>query len=180
MKAIPREEAAATLGVNAGDFVIGVVGGSLSSASLASLAGQIGASGKASLVIVLGPPPDAAPVSFDPMVRFVGRRWDMTPFYSLCDAVVCRAGASTLAELAALGIPALVVPWKKAADGHQEANARCFAALTGNSVWDEDDRPALNAALSRLLKRSRVRAAVDKEDSPNEALWRQGTRFSAQ
>ena len=180
MKKISRKEAATALGVDAGEeeLVIGVAGGSLSSVSLASLAGRIAQidSPRAPkmVVVVLGDfPSDAVPGSFDSRVRFVGRRWDMTPFYSLCDAVVCRAGASTLAELAALGIPALVVPWKNAADGHQEANAQCFAALTGNPIWDEEDEPALGAALAKLLDFSCSRAEgaeTLKENSSNEAL----------
>jgi len=43
------------------------------------------------------------------------------------DLAVSRAGASTLAELLALGVPSVVVPWPGAADGHQEANARWLA-----------------------------------------------------
>ena len=42
--------------------------------------------------------------------------------------VICRAGASTTAELAAIGRPALLVPYPHATDDHQMANARAFAA----------------------------------------------------
>jgi UDP-N-acetylglucosamine--N-acetylmuramyl-(pentapeptide) pyrophosphoryl-undecaprenol N-acetylglucosamine transferase len=41
---------------------------------------------------------------------------------------ICRAGASTVAELAAIGRPALLVPYPHATDDHQAANARAFAA----------------------------------------------------
>ena len=41
--------------------------------------------------------------------------------------VICRAGASTVAELAAVGRPALLVPYPHATDDHQMANARAFA-----------------------------------------------------
>lgn len=41
--------------------------------------------------------------------------------------VICRAGASTVAELAAIGRPALLVPYPHATDDHQTANARAFA-----------------------------------------------------
>jgi len=41
--------------------------------------------------------------------------------------LVCRAGASTLAELAAVGRPALLVPYPFAANNHQEFNARFLA-----------------------------------------------------
>jgi UDP-N-acetylglucosamine--N-acetylmuramyl-(pentapeptide) pyrophosphoryl-undecaprenol N-acetylglucosamine transferase len=47
----------------------------------------------------------------------------MAEAYALADVVVCRAGATTLAELTALGKPAILVPYPHAA-GHQEFNAR--------------------------------------------------------
>ncbi len=43
------------------------------------------------------------------------------------DVVVSRAGATTLAELAALGVPAVLVPFPSAADDHQRKNALVLA-----------------------------------------------------
>jgi UDP-N-acetylglucosamine--N-acetylmuramyl-(pentapeptide) pyrophosphoryl-undecaprenol N-acetylglucosamine transferase len=48
--------------------------------------------------------------------------------------VICRAGASTIAELAVCGRPALLVPYPHAADDHQTANARAFAEAGGGWV----------------------------------------------
>ena len=80
--------------------------------------------------------------------------WDMSLVYSAADAVVCRAGASTLAELNALGIPVIVVPWAASADDHQSHNARAFAAQTGAPVLNENDAPRdFAAALAALPKR---------------------------
>jgi UDP-N-acetylglucosamine--N-acetylmuramyl-(pentapeptide) pyrophosphoryl-undecaprenol N-acetylglucosamine transferase len=45
--------------------------------------------------------------------------------------VICRAGASTVAELAALGRPAVLIPYPHATDDHQTANARAFAEAGG-------------------------------------------------
>jgi UDP-N-acetylglucosamine--N-acetylmuramyl-(pentapeptide) pyrophosphoryl-undecaprenol N-acetylglucosamine transferase len=42
--------------------------------------------------------------------------------------VICRAGATTIAELTATGTPALLVPFPYAANNHQEHNARTLAA----------------------------------------------------
>jgi UDP-N-acetylglucosamine--N-acetylmuramyl-(pentapeptide) pyrophosphoryl-undecaprenol N-acetylglucosamine transferase len=48
---------------------------------------------------------------------------DMREAYAWADLVVCRAGASTLAELCAAGLPSLLVPLPTAADDHQSRNA---------------------------------------------------------
>lgn len=49
---------------------------------------------------------------------------DMAQAYAQADAVVCRAGATTCAELAIAGKPAVFIPFPYAADNHQEHNAR--------------------------------------------------------
>lgn len=51
---------------------------------------------------------------------------DLVPFYQRADVAICRAGASTIAELSAFGIPALLVPWPDAAKNHQVTNAEEF------------------------------------------------------
>ncbi len=53
---------------------------------------------------------------------------DMGAAYHAADLVVCRAGATTVAELTALGKPAILVPYPFAADDHQRANASVLAA----------------------------------------------------
>jgi UDP-N-acetylglucosamine--N-acetylmuramyl-(pentapeptide) pyrophosphoryl-undecaprenol N-acetylglucosamine transferase len=52
---------------------------------------------------------------------------DMAAQYADADLVVCRAGATTVAELTALGKPALFIPYPHAADQHQLLNARLLA-----------------------------------------------------
>lgn len=49
---------------------------------------------------------------------------DMAAAYAWADVVVCRSGAMTIAELAAAGVAAILVPFPHAADDHQTANAR--------------------------------------------------------
>jgi UDP-N-acetylglucosamine--N-acetylmuramyl-(pentapeptide) pyrophosphoryl-undecaprenol N-acetylglucosamine transferase len=67
--------------------------------------------------------------------------------------VICRAGASTVAELAAAGRPAVLVPYPHAAEDHQTANARAFADAGGGWVMAQADlSPALLARrLQELL-----------------------------
>ncbi|HEY3912367.1 MAG TPA: undecaprenyldiphospho-muramoylpentapeptide beta-N-acetylglucosaminyltransferase [Stellaceae bacterium] len=62
---------------------------------------------------------------------------------------ICRAGASTVAELAAIGRPALLVPYPYAADDHQTANARAFAEAGGG--WAVVQAELRVDALSRRL-----------------------------
>jgi len=53
---------------------------------------------------------------------------DMAAAYGWADLVVCRSGALTVAELAAVGIGALLVPFPHAVDDHQTRNAEFLAA----------------------------------------------------
>jgi UDP-N-acetylglucosamine--N-acetylmuramyl-(pentapeptide) pyrophosphoryl-undecaprenol N-acetylglucosamine transferase len=54
---------------------------------------------------------------------------DMAGAYAWADLVVCRAGALTVAELAAAGVGSLLVPYPHAVDDHQTANAGHLVAL---------------------------------------------------
>lgn len=63
--------------------------------------------------------------------RDAGVRAEVTPFiddmvaaYRRADVVICRAGATSCAELTALGVPAILIPFPQAADDHQTKNAR--------------------------------------------------------
>lgn len=49
---------------------------------------------------------------------------DMASAFAQADLVICRAGASTVTELAAIGVAALFVPFPSAVDDHQTRNAR--------------------------------------------------------
>jgi UDP-N-acetylglucosamine--N-acetylmuramyl-(pentapeptide) pyrophosphoryl-undecaprenol N-acetylglucosamine transferase len=64
-------------------------------------------------------------------------------------AAVCRAGASSLAELAAMRVPAVLVPYPAATDNHQFHNARAFEATGAARLLEQ--RSATPETLAQLL-----------------------------
>lgn len=56
---------------------------------------------------------------------------DMAGAYAWADLVICRSGALTLAELAAAGVPSILVPFPHAVDDHQTKNAEAMVAAGG-------------------------------------------------
>lgn len=53
---------------------------------------------------------------------------DVVEAYHWADIVICRAGAMTVSEVAAMGVPAIFVPYPYAIDDHQTANAQYLVA----------------------------------------------------
>ena len=79
---------------------------------------------------------------------------DMASRYRRADLVVCRAGATTVAELTALGKAALFVPYPYAADNHQEFNARALVDAGAAQMVREEDLSGAELAgrLDRLAE----------------------------
>jgi UDP-N-acetylglucosamine--N-acetylmuramyl-(pentapeptide) pyrophosphoryl-undecaprenol N-acetylglucosamine transferase len=88
---------------------------------------------------------------------------DMASAYAEADLIVCRAGAMTVAEVAAVGVAALFVPYPLAVDDHQTANARYLvdpgAALL---VQQRDLTPERLAAEFRKLTREQLAAMASR------------------
>ncbi len=74
---------------------------------------------------------------------------DMPTLYQEADLVVSRAGATTLAELTALGKPSILVPFPFAADGHQEKNGQFLVEGGGAKMFREQELDA--ARLSKEM-----------------------------
>jgi UDP-N-acetylglucosamine--N-acetylmuramyl-(pentapeptide) pyrophosphoryl-undecaprenol N-acetylglucosamine transferase len=74
---------------------------------------------------------------------------DMAEAYAWADAVVCRSGALTVAEIAAAGLPAIFVPFPAAVDDHQTANAR--GLTEAGAAITVQERDIDDAAMANLL-----------------------------
>ena len=59
--------------------------------------------------------------------------------YRLADLVICRAGANTIAEISAVGIPAIFIPYPYATDNHQYWNAYELARIGGALIIKQDE-----------------------------------------
>ena len=90
--------------------------------------------------------------------------YDMAAVMRAADLVVCRAGASTISELTALGVPALIVPSPYVTNNHQEKNARALEEAGGAAVLLEKDSSgqALFQAACGILHDKDRRTGMEK------------------
>jgi UDP-N-acetylglucosamine--N-acetylmuramyl-(pentapeptide) pyrophosphoryl-undecaprenol N-acetylglucosamine transferase len=107
--------------------------------------------------------------------------FDMAARLRDSDLIVCRAGATTLAEITAVGRPAILIPLPTAADDHQRKNAEALvaagaaemllqASATGEELGlrilalagDAEKRAALGAAARKLAKLDAATVIADR------------------
>jgi UDP-N-acetylglucosamine--N-acetylmuramyl-(pentapeptide) pyrophosphoryl-undecaprenol N-acetylglucosamine transferase len=102
---------------------------------------------------------------------------DMPGFFARADLILCRSGASTVAEIAAAGKPAIFVPFPLAADDHQRRNAEALenagAAVVLeetklDEVWLVDTIGALLEEPGRLAKMGQAARAMAHPDAAKE------------
>src|SRR5262249_10522987 len=102
---------------------------------------------------------------------------DMARAYAEADLLVCRAGATTIAELTVCKKPAILVPFPFAADDHQTVTARSLvqsgaALLIPESELSADrlasELQALEADRSRLARMSRASAMLGRPEAARE------------
>jgi UDP-N-acetylglucosamine--N-acetylmuramyl-(pentapeptide) pyrophosphoryl-undecaprenol N-acetylglucosamine transferase len=100
---------------------------------------------------------------------------DMELALGAATATVCRAGASSLAEVAAMRIPALLVPYPAATDNHQFYNARAFEAtgaarlLEQNTATPEMLVQLLSDLIEKPAVHEKMRSALAQWDAPHAA-----------
>jgi UDP-N-acetylglucosamine--N-acetylmuramyl-(pentapeptide) pyrophosphoryl-undecaprenol N-acetylglucosamine transferase len=81
---------------------------------------------------------------------------DMAGAYEWADLVICRAGALTVAELAAAGVASVLVPFPHAVDDHQTGNARFLAKAGGAILLPQSELTPESVALIRNYSREQL------------------------
>jgi UDP-N-acetylglucosamine--N-acetylmuramyl-(pentapeptide) pyrophosphoryl-undecaprenol N-acetylglucosamine transferase len=155
---LPRAEAAARFGLQEGRRTLLLMGGSQGAGDLNALLPALSAvlaeqEQPWQVLNVTG----AQPASLEglPQVPVVRRRFieDMAAAYSIADIAVCRAGGSTVAELANTGTPSVLVPFPHHADHHQEANGGPLVEAGAAFMTGRDD-PTGHKSAAELLRRA--------------------------
>ncbi|MFZ4810414.1 MAG: UDP-N-acetylglucosamine--N-acetylmuramyl-(pentapeptide) pyrophosphoryl-undecaprenol N-acetylglucosamine transferase [Ilumatobacteraceae bacterium] len=158
-----RATARAALDVPGDRFLITVFGGSLGAKAInEAVAGLLdGWSERHDIAIhhVVGDRwvGDMPPARTDPagiMYRVIGYEDRMPLLYAASDLMITRAGASTIAELAATGTPAIVVPWPDAAENHQLDNARTLSDIDAAVLLEQSmlTTESLGALIDGLIR----------------------------
>lgn len=110
-----------------------------------------------------------------PRLRLVPYIEDMGLAYALADFVLCRAGASTIFELAACGLPAVLIPFPFATADHQTFNARAMAQAGAAVMILEKDLQAesllqtLHTLAADAGRRAEMAAAAKRMARPRAA-----------
>lgn len=165
-----RRRAAEALGLSLGTTTLLVTGGSLGALSLnqkvVGAASEVLATGAQVLHLTGKGKAEAVRETLAGVPDASDDRWqvreyldDMHLALAVADLVVCRAGAGTVCEMAALGIPAVYVPLP-VGNGEQRRNARDVVAAGGGLLVDDKD---LSAAWVREHVPSLLSDAAERE-----------------
>lgn len=181
----PRAEAAARLGLNPSLGTLVITGASLGAQSVnqAILATLPDLNMQGWQVLHLAGREHAAAVSEGyRKIKLNAHVIDFTPamadVWAVADLAVCRAGASTCAELTACGIPSVLMPYPFHKDMHQRANAKVLAdANAACLLEDQKDpeknrtnlRPVLQSLLHDSAKRRSMAANASSLGRPDAA-----------
>ena len=87
---------------------------------------------------------------------------DMAGAYEWADLVLCRAGALTVAELAATGVASILVPFPHAVDDHQTSNAKFLSSAGGATLLPQAELTPESISLLRNFPRSRLAEMAER------------------
>lgn len=135
LKVHDKDEAADILGINTNLPIVGVLGGSQGSRFLNDLAKSLTETNEFFVLGIVGRyGNDSKGKNF----RFLKFLDDISPFYSLVDVLIARAGMSTIGEVSYYKIPTLFIPYPYAG-GHQILNALDVVEFGGGKILLEDE-----------------------------------------
>ena len=101
---------------------------------------------------------------------------DMAQAYAWADLIICRAGAMTVAEVAAVGLAAILIPYPAAVDDHQTANGKYLVDVGAAVLIQESDITVENLAVKineLITDRQRL---LDMAQRGREAARRDATQ----
>ena len=87
---------------------------------------------------------------------------DMAGAYDWADLVICRAGALTVAELAAAGVASILVPFPHAVDDHQTSNAKFLSSAGGAILLPQNELTAEAVSLIRNYTRGQLQQMAER------------------
>ena len=160
-KPVQREEARVRLGLPADGPVVLVFGGSLGSRLLNEAALDAWGESGPAVIHLCGERdyPELAGRVSRPGYKLLAFLDEIGLAYGAADVAVARAGGSVW-ELAAAGVPAVLVPGEFATGGHQEKNARVFEQAGGAVVLAEAETGRMSDVVAKLLGDDARRAAM--------------------
>jgi UDP-N-acetylglucosamine--N-acetylmuramyl-(pentapeptide) pyrophosphoryl-undecaprenol N-acetylglucosamine transferase len=90
---------------------------------------------------------------------------DMVATYQWADLIICRAGAMTISEIAAVGVPAILIPLPGAIDDHQTANAQYLTHSGAGQILAQKDlnKTTLVKAIHDMLEKREPMGKAAKE-----------------
>ena len=154
-----RAAARSRLGIDDERFLVVALGGSLGSAALNAavirLVEDRGADRGLAVIHLAGRRfvdglPDARDGSTGILYVPSGFSDDMATLYEAADVVIGRGGASTVHEVAAVGVASVLVPWDGAAEDHQRENVRWLAESGGAVALSETELGGLGSLVDEL------------------------------
>lgn len=176
IRPLDRAASRRALGLPSEGRLLLVVGGSQGAAALTRWSEAVApalAGAACHLLCLTGPGgADRADVHAGFTARYLPFCDRMAEAYAAADLAVSRAGAGTLAELAACRTPAVLVPYPRSADDHQTANARARERSGAAVLVPESELAALGDRVLRLLADAPALAAMQEALGREHALNR--------
>ena len=175
MLATSREQARAQLGLDEDDVFVLVFGGSRGARNLnkgfAAIARKLLEDPRVRLMHATGPRDHAQ------IAEMLGNREELGDRYHLvdyidrmdtimpaADLVISRAGSTSIAEIAALAIPSILVPFPHATGDHQRKNARALTEVGAAVMLDDDDldTPLFGKTVTDLIADQNTREEMSR------------------